>query len=229
MKAENRTKPTKRKRALIVLCALLLVSILLPLGISAYVCQSVQDQILTPEQAAKLDADAILVLGARVWDDGQPSGILKDRIITGVDVYQSGASERLLMSGDHGQDDYDEVNAMKDYAIELGVAPEVIFMDHAGFSTYESLYRARDIFQIKTVVIVSQQYHLYRAHYVARALVLNAYGVPADLGDYAGMPRFEAREILARMKDFFYAIFQPLPTYLGDVIPITGDGNATNG
>ena len=229
MKAENRTKPTKRKRALIVLCALLLVSILLPLGISAYVCQSVQDQILTPEQAAKLDADAVLVLGARVWDDGQPSGILKDRIITGVDVYQSGASERLLMSGDHGQDDYDEVNAMKDYAIELGVAPEVIFMDHAGFSTYESLYRARDIFQIKTVVIVSQQYHLYRALYVARALGLNAYGVPADLGDYAGMPRFEAREILARMKDFFYAIFQPLPTYLGDVIPITGDGNATNG
>ena len=229
MKAENRTKPTKRKRALIVLCALLLVSILLPLGISAYVCQSVESQILTPEEAAKLDTDAILVLGARVWDNGQPSGILKDRIITGVDLYRSGASERLLMSGDHGQDDYDEVNAMKDYAVELGIAPEVIFMDHAGFSTYESLYRARDIFQIKTVVIVSQQYHLYRALYVARALGLNAYSVPADLGDYAGMPRFEAREILARMKDFFYAIFQPLPTYLGDVIPITGDGSATSG
>ena len=229
MKAENCTKPTRKKRALVVLVALLLVSILLPLGISAYVCQSVQDQILTPEEAAKLDTDAILVLGARVWDNGQPSGILKDRIITGVDLYQSGASDRLLMSGDHGQDDYDEVNAMKDYAIELGVAPEVIFMDHAGFSTYESLYRARDIFQIKTLVIVSQQYHLYRALYVARALGLEAYGVSADLGDYAGMPRFEAREILARLKDFVYTIFQPLPTYLGDVIPITGDGSATNG
>ena len=229
MKAENRTKSTKRKRALIVLCALLLVSILLPLGISAYVCQSVESQILTPEEAAKLDTDAILVLGARVWDNGQPSGILKDRIITGVDLYQSGASERLLMSGDHGQDDYDEVNAMKDYAVELGIAPEVIFMDHAGFSTYESLYRARDIFQIKTLIIVTQEYHLYRALYVARALGLNAYGVPADLGDYAGMPRFEAREILARLKDFVYTIFQPLPTYLGDAIPITGDGSATNG
>ena len=229
MKAENRTKSTKRKRALIVLCALLLVSILLPLCISAYVCQSVESQILTPEEAAKLDTDAILVLGARVWDNGQPSGILKDRIITGVDLYQSGASERLLMSGDHGQDDYDEVNAMKDYAVELGIAPEVIFMDHAGFSTYESLYRARDIFQIKTLIIVTQEYHLYRALYVARALGLNAYGVPADLGDYAGMPRFEAREILARLKDFVYTIFQPLPTYLGDTIPITGDGSETNG
>ena len=229
MKAENRTKSTKRKRALIVLCALLLVSILLPLCISAYVCQSVESQILTPEEAAKLDTDAILVLGARVWDNGQPSGILKDRIITGVDLYQSGASERLLMSGDHGQDDYDEVNAMKDYAVELGIAPEVIFMDHAGFSTYESLYRARDIFQIKTLIIVTQEYHLYRALYVARALGLNAYGVPADLGDYAGMPRFEAREILARLKDFVYTIFQPLPTYLGDAIPITGDGSETNG
>ena len=229
MKAENRTKSAKKKRALIILTTLFLVCILLPLCISAFVCASVSDEILTPEEAASLNADAILVLGARVWDNGQPSGILKDRILTGVELYQSGASDRLLMSGDHGQEDYDEVNAMKDYAVELGVAPEVIFMDHAGFSTYESLYRARDIFQTRTLIIVSQQYHLYRALYVARALGLTAYGVSADLGDYAGMPRFEAREILARMKDFVYAIFQPLPTYLGDVIPITGDGSATNG
>ena len=229
MKAENRTNPSRKKRALVVLVALFLVSILLPLGISAYVCQSVQDQILTPEQAAKLDADAILVLGALVRDGGKPSGILEDRLITGIQAYESGASDRLLMSGDHGQDDYDEVNAMKDYALEAGIPSENIFMDHAGFSTYESLYRARDIFQVKTVLIVTQEYHLYRALYVARALGLNAYGLTSDRGTYAGMARFEAREILARMKDFFYAIFQPLPTYLGDVIPITGDGSATNG
>lgn len=229
MKAENRTNPSRKKRALVVLVALFLVSILLPLGISAYVCQSVQDQILTPEQAAKLDADAILVLGALVRDGGKPSGILEDRLITGIQAYESGASDRLLMSGDHGQDDYDEVNAMKDYALEAGIPSENIFMDHAGFSTYESLYRARDIFQVKTVLIVTQEYHLYRALYVARALGLNAYGLTSDRGTYAGMAHFEAREILARMKDFFYAIFQPLPTYLGDVIPIAGNGNATNG
>ena len=229
MKARVHPRPTRKKRVLRTIFALFLASILVPLGISAYVCASVQDQIISLSEAANLDADAILVLGALVRDSGKPSGVLEDRLITGIEAYQSGASDRLLMSGDHGQEDYDEVNAMKDYAIEQGIPADVIFMDHAGFSTYESLYRARDIFQVKTVLIVTQQYHLYRALYVARALGLNAYGIAADLREYSGMPRFEAREILARTKDFFYAMLQPLPTYLGDVIPITGDGSATDG
>ncbi|HWQ98841.1 MAG TPA: ElyC/SanA/YdcF family protein [Clostridia bacterium] len=211
------------------LAILIALAVLLPLGTSYYVMASTENMILTPEEAAKLDADAILVLGARVWDNGQPSGILKDRINAGIVLYEAGASDRILMSGDHGQDDYDEVNAMKDYAIESGVAPEVIFMDHAGFSTYESVYRARDIFQIKTVVIVTQKYHLYRALFVARALGLNAYGVSADRRDYNPYILFSVREIFARCKDFVYSIFQPLPTYLGDVIPITGDASATDG
>ena len=206
-----------------------LFAILLPLGISIYLCASVKDQIITLDEAAKLDADAILVLGARVWDNGSPSGVLEDRLDTGISAYQAGVSDRLLMSGDHGQDDYDEVNAMKDYALEQGIPSENIFMDHAGFSTYESVYRARDIFQVKTVLIVTQEYHLYRALYIARALGLNAYGIAADRSVYSGIVGFEAREILARVKDFFYTLIQPLPTYLGDVIPITGDGNATNG
>lgn len=205
-----------------------LFAILLPLGISIYLCASVKDQIITLDEATKLDADAILVLGARVWDNGSPSGVLEDRLDTGISAYQAGVSDRLLMSGDHGQDDYDEVNAMKDYALEQGIPSENIFMDHAGFSTYESVYRARDIFQVKTVLIVTQEYHLYRALYIARALGLNAYGVAADRSVYSGIVGFEAREILARVKDFFYTLIQPLPTYLGDVIPITGDGNVTN-
>ena len=206
-----------------------LFAILLPLGISIYLCASVKDQIITLDEATKLDADAILVLGARVWDNGSPSGVLEDRLDTGISAYQAGVSDRLLMSGDHGQDDYDEVNAMKDYALEQGIPSENIFMDHAGFSTYESVYRARDIFQVKTVLIVTQEYHLYRALYIARALGLNAYGIAADRSVYSGIVGFEAREILARVKDFFYTLIQPLPTYLGDVIPITGDGNVTNG
>ncbi len=228
-KDEARAAPSKKKRVFPVLIVLILVAILLPFGISAYMCASVQDRILTPEEAAGLGADAILVLGARVQSDGDPSGILEDRLITGIDAYRRGASDRLLMSGDHGQDDYDEVNAMKNYALGQGIPSEAIFMDHAGFSTYESLYRARDIFQVQTVLISTQQYHLYRALYVARALGLEAYGVAADLHEYSGMPRFEAREILARAKDFLFALLKPLPTYLGEVIPITGDGNATNG
>ena len=229
MKAEKKTVTKKKKRFPRMLAVLILLAVLFPLALNLIVMATTQSRIITPDAAAKLDADAILVLGARVWGNGQPSGILKDRINTGVDLYETGASDRLLMSGDHGTDDYDEVNAMKDYAIERGVSPSVIFMDHAGFSTYESLYRARDIFQIKTVVIVSQQYHLYRALYIARALGLDAYGVSCDTREYNSYLLFDPRETLARCKDFFYSIFQPLPTYLGDIIPITGDGSATNG
>ena len=228
MKAQSEPTSTKKKRVLRVLVVMFLFAILLPLGISIYLCASVKDQIITLDEATKLDADAILVLGARVWDNGSPSGVLEDRLDTGISAYQAGVSDRLLMSGDHGQDDYDEVNAMKDYALEQGIPSENIFMDHAGFSTYESVYRARDIFQVKTILIVTQEYHLYRALYIARALGLDAYGVAADRSVYSGIVGFEAREILARVKDFFYTLIQPLPTYLGDVIPITGDGNVTN-
>ena len=229
MKADRKENPTRKKRALRTVVVLMIIAILLPLTLNYIVMGTTQSRIITPDAAAKLDADAILVLGARVWGNGQPSGILKDRINTGVDLYKAGASDRLLMSGDHSTDEYDEVNAMKDYAIEQGVSPSVIFMDHAGFSTYESLYRARDIFQIKKVVIVSQTYHLYRALYIARALGLDAYGVSCDTRDYNAYLLFDLRETLARCKDFFYSIIQPLPTYLGDVIPITGDGSTTNG
>ncbi|MEN6637364.1 MAG: ElyC/SanA/YdcF family protein [Clostridiaceae bacterium] len=229
MTANKKPSPNKKKRLIRALVALIILVVLLPLSMNYAVMATTESRVIAPEEAAKLDVDAILVLGARVWGNGQPSGILKDRINTGVDLFEAGASDRLLMSGDHGQDDYDEVNAMKDYAIERGVDPAVIFMDHAGFSTYESLYRARDIFQIKTVVIVSQQYHLYRALYIARALGLDAYGVSCDTREYNAYLLFDLRETLARCKDFLYSIFQPLPTYLGDVIPITGDGSTTNG
>ncbi len=229
MKWKQRTSKSKKKRIALALAIVLTVLILAPLGISAYMCASVSDRILSLEEAANLNADAILVLGARVWDNGEPSGILEDRLITGIAIYESGISDRLLMSGDHGQDDYDEVGSMKAYAIAAGVPSADIFMDHAGFSTYESLYRARDIFQVQSVVIVTQRYHLYRALYIAERMGLDAYGVAADIRTYPGMPRFVAREVLARLKDFFYTLYMPLPTYLGAALPIFGDGDQTNG
>lgn len=220
---------SKKKRVFFVLTIAVAILVSVPFLVSAAMCASVRDRILTLDEAAILDADAILVLGARVWDNGEPSGILEDRLITGIAAYEAGASSRLLMSGDHGQEDYDEVNAMKTYAIEAGVPSEDIFMDHAGFSTYESLYRARDVFAVKTVVIVTQRYHLYRALYIAERMGLTAYGIAADIRSYPGMPRFEARELFARLKDFVYTLYMPLPTYLGAELPITGDGNTTNG
>jgi len=188
----------------------------------------VSARILTPEQAAAVDADCILVLGAGVNADGSPSMVLRDRLLRGIELYESGAAPKMLMSGDHGTAEYDEVNAMKQFAIDGGVPSEKVFMDHAGFSTYESLYRAREIFGAEQIVIVTQKYHLYRALYIARAMGVEAYGVDSDLQPYSAQAYFSAREILAQSKDFFKVLFRPEPTYLGDPIPISGNGDATN-
>ena len=199
------------------------------MGINAHVVNTTRDQVLTSDQAAFLsDVDCILVLGCRVDDAGNPSHMLEDRILRGVELYEKGAAPKLLMSGDHGQDDYDEVNAMKDYAVAAGVPGEDVFMDHAGFSTYESIYRAKAVFGAKKIIIVTQRYHLYRALYIAESLGLEAYGVDADYRSYAGQFARDVREVLARNKDFLMVQFQPEPTYLGDMIPLTGDGNMTN-
>lgn len=211
----------------VIACLFILLTIASLFGISEYVKASVKNQIITVSEASTLNADCILVLGAGVFN-GQPSPMLTDRLLEGINLYKSGASKKLLMSGDHGQKDYDEVNTMKQFAMDYDIPSQDIFMDHAGFSTYESMYRARDIFQAQKIIIVTQEYHLYRALYVANALGLEAYGVPSDPREYYGQEYREAREVLARLKDFFMAIFKPLPTYLGEVIPVSGNGDLTN-
>lgn len=221
----------KRKTWLIIGLSVVAAGILLigcVLGINGYVVGSSRGQIVTAEQAAEFDADCILVLGCAVRDDGSPSAMLQDRLEQGIALYCAGAAAKLLMSGDNGQVDYDEVNTMKSYAIAAGVPSSDIFMDHAGFSTYESLYRAKAIFGAERVIIVTQEYHLYRALYIARQLGIEAVGVAADGRSYAGQAYREVREILARDKDLVQCIFKPEPTYLGEQIPISGDGDVTN-
>jgi len=197
------------------------------LAVSGYIIQSARGRILTSEEAAGLQADCILVLGAGVHG-GTPSPMLEDRLVQGLALYDRGASDRLLMSGDHGRADYDEVNVMKRFAVQADVPSECVFMDHAGFSTYESLYRARDIFQADRLIIVTQQYHLYRALYIAGQLGLDAWGVAADRTEYPGQELRETREVLARAKDFFYVYAAPKPACLGEVIPVSGNGDETN-
>lgn len=214
---------------LIVLASLAVLGAVLVFGINAWVVCSGGKYILTPEDADSLsNVDCILVLGCGVWDDGRPSHMLEDRLKRGVSLYNSGAAPKLLMSGDHGRENYDEVNTMKNYAIHAGIPAEDIFMDHAGFSTYESMYRAKDIFCAEKIIIVSQEYHLYRAIYTARALGIEAYGVAADYRSYSGQLYRDIREILARDKDFFVSIFQPDYPYGGETIPVSGNGNLTN-
>ncbi len=217
------------KRLFIVLLGLALVGGIAVLGINGYVKKSTVDQIITPEKAAELtDIDCILVLGCYVHDSGRPSDMLADRLRRGIELYQSGAAPKLLMSGDHGQKDYNEVKAMKLEAMEEGIPSEDIFMDHAGFSTYESIFRARDVFAADKIIIVTQEYHLYRALHIANSLGVEAYGVAADYHTYVGQAYREMREILARNKDYATSILKPNPTYLGEVIPVSGDGNLTN-
>ena len=186
------------------------------------------ERIITVSEAKERKYDCIIILGAGVRKDGSPSSMLKDRLDKGIELYNEGVAPKIIMSGDHGQRRYDEVNAMKKYAIEQGVPSEDIFMDHAGFSTYESIYRERDVFVVKKAIIVTQKYHMYRSLYIADKLGLEADGVIAEDIKYSGQSAREVREILARTKDFFKCIIKPKPTYLGKTIDITGNGDITN-
>lgn len=218
------------KKLISIFLIVILVCASVPLIINAYMISYTSKYILTQEDYAEMNFDCVLVLGAGVWGDS-PSHLLEERLTRSMEVYKSDCTNRLLMSGDHGRKEYDEVNVMKDFAIENGAIAEEVFMDHAGFSTYESMYRARDVFAVKKVVIVTQKYHLYRAIYDARKLGLDAYGVVADgMYDFDGFVKTynNLRESLARCKDFVWCIFEPEPTFLGEVIPISASGKLTD-
>ena len=209
-----------------VILGILGAAVVCALNLQMY--STTKDRVVSAESLENFDADCILVLGAGVRDDGTPSHMLEDRLLVGISLYEMGASPKLLMSGDHGRTEYDEVNCMKDFAIEKGVPSEDVFMDHAGFSTYDSLYRAKDVFGAEKVIIVTQKYHLYRALYIAESLGLEAVGVSADLRTYRGQEMRELREILARAKDFIYTVVKPLPVYLGEPISLENSGDVTN-
>ena len=198
-------------------------------GVNYHVKSAYQDCLLTVGEAEKMEeVDCILVLGCGLNMDGSPSEMLADRLLTGIALYQAGVAPKLLMSGDHGQIAYDEVGVMKEFAMQHGVPSEDIFMDHAGFSTYESMYRAKEIFCTQRIVVVTQKYHLYRAEYNARELGIEAYGVASQIKLAGRQLYYESREIIARTKDYALCVFQPLPTYLGDAIPVSGNGDVTN-
>ena len=231
---KNKKKKEKKsfgKKLLSFIKALVIIGLIIIVFLAAVniiVVSATKNRIISSEDAENGEYDCIIVLGAGVRSDGSPSNMLEDRLKVGIDLLEKNASSVILMSGDHGREEYDEVNCMKDYAIDAGVDEDVIFLDHAGFSTYDSVYRARDVFGAKKVLIVTQKYHLYRALYIADQLGLEAYGVGADVERYYGQLTRNAREAAARVKDFLYCVVRPEPTYLGEVIPVSGDGDLTN-
>lgn len=196
----------KRRRLLLLLGCVTLVLILLlsaaALCINAIVCRSARDRLYgVGEFPAR--ADCIIVLGAGVRADGTPSDMLRDRILQGVALYEAGCAPIIVMSGDsqHPQS-YDEVGVMKRYAMDAGVPEEAILTDPAGLSTAASMKNLASTGNDRTVIIVSQTYHLYRAVFLADRFGLDAVGVSADLHTYRGQSYRDLREIAARCKDF---------------------------
>ena len=224
---------TRRRRLIVWLlvdAAVVIVLIgLAVLVINLIVALSARGSIVDRAEDAP-QAQVAIVLGAKVYPGGRLSPMLTDRLDTGVLLYKLGKVKKLLLSGDHGQTTYDEVNAMLRYVLDRGVPDQDIFTDHAGFSTYDTMYRARDVFRVTNALVVTQKFHLARAVYTARSLGLDATGVPADIQPYANERRFAVRDWLARTKAFFQLhVSKPEPRYLGPAIPIDGDGRASRG
>lgn len=167
-----------------------------------------------------------LVLGARVMPNRKPSAMLEDRILAAVDLYRAGKVKKLLMSGDNSESTYDEVTAMRSFAIGLGVPSDDVVRDFAGFRTYDSIYRARDLWDVHEAIIVTQRFHLPRALYIARNLGVDAWGYVADLRTYSreSYRRSRLREVLGRAAAFLdVRILKPEPHFLGPKETLSGD------
>lgn len=215
-------------RLLAAVLAIAFAVVLVFAGTNAAAILTTQDDIVDQQAAASFDADAIIVLGASVHPDGTPSGILQDRLDDGIALYFAGAAPKIIMSGDNGTESYNECWAMKQYAISQGVPSEDVFCDHAGFSTYETMYRARHVFGADRVVIATQTYHLYRAVYDAQGVGMEAIGVPSDYGEYVNQSWYDIREVFARTKDFFQVLFSVPSTFVGDPISLDQSGDVTD-
>ena len=221
------------------LIILIIIAAVFAIGLSAYVTQSVKAEIAGVdtgsgisdkeiEDCRSIDPQCILVLGCAVWLDNEPSPMLKDRLDTAIALYRAGAAPKLLLSGDNSIAEYSEPDCMLKYTLAQGVPPEDIFLDFAGFSTYESVYRSHAVFMADRMIVVTQKYHLFRALKACEALGIEARGVASNQQKYAGRFYREAREVLARDKDFFKGLMRAKPTFLGDEIPVDGDGTVTH-
>ena len=227
---------TKRKGLIFAIFAILItLPILFYVSVNLYARLSTEDDLYYIEEASAIPKkpDVILVLGAGVRPNGSPSNMLEDRLLTALRLYESGICEKILVSGDHGTEYYDEVNVMKSYLVEKGVPSENVYMDHAGFSTYDSIYRAKEIFGVRCPLIVTQEYHSFRSLMIANHLDLDPVAVAAPIlsGSVKVYPKqtwYSFRETMARVKDFFWCIAKPEPTFLGEPISLQASGDLTN-
>ena len=159
------------------------------------------------------DFDCVLVLGAGVRSDGSPSPMLRDRLIVGHEAYYTNKSDVIFVSGDSEKSSYTETAAMKEFLENMGVDSASIICDGYGLSTYDSIWRAKNVYGFNNILIISQGYHLNRAIYIAEELGMNAYGIDSALRSYAKQPLYSLRECIARIKDVIYVKLSITPKY----------------
>jgi SanA protein len=210
--------------AVVVLIVLaVIVIVLVP---SVIIAGSTRSHIVSSPQAAPA-ATVVIVPGARVYADGTPSPMLVDRLDTAVELYKLGKVKKVLVSGNNGPGGNRQVDVMLQYCLDHGIPAQDVFTDYQGFDTYDTMYRARDVFQVKDALIATQDYHLPRAVYIARTLGIDATGVSANIQPYSQWVS-AVREWPARVKAFFELhLTKPKPQDLGPVTPIDGDGQAS--
>ena len=222
---DKKRKINRMIKIMIIGIIILMIAIF---SLNIYVVNNTKNEIVKEENVSNIEGvDCILILSAGIWGD-KPSPMLEDRLKEGIVLYKQGTTKKIIMSGDHSREDYDEVKIMKEYAESEGVPSEDIFMDHAGFSSYDSVYRAKEIFGVQKMIIVTQKYHLYRSLYIAKKLGIEAYGIESNLRTYPGQVFREIREILARDKDYFKCIMKPEASIMGEKISLDGSGDITN-
>ncbi len=221
-------KPKKRSRSIIIILA---VAIFFGIGffcLQVYIDDYAKAYLIQLDNAPS--ADAVMVLGALVYSNGAPSSVLEERLMYAYALYQNGNVKKILVSGDHGTKEYDEVNAMKNFLLQKGVRREDIFLDHAGFDTYDSMYRAKEIFKVESLIISTQAFHIGRAVYIARRLGVKAYGYASPDREYYPMEVLRFRESFAKVKAFLDTdILRRKPKFEGEAIPIWSNGILTEG
>lgn len=222
LKNKKIIKRTIKYTLAFILCGLVFICF------SIYSVKHSGEKYITDMKNLPSDIEAIIVLGAGVKDDGTASDILIDRLETSLEVKNQLKESKFLMSGDHGREEYNEVRTMKNFALKNNVAEKEIFMDHAGFNTYDSMYRAKNIFNVKKAIVITNEYHLPRALYIANKMGIEAYGIKSDKRNYYFIEAYKKRERLAQIKAFIDVnILKRDPKFLGEPIPISGDGRQT--
>ena len=187
------------------------------------IVQSVGEEKIISKNDIPKGINVILVLGAGIENNGEICEMLMDRLKKAIDLSSGIEEAKILLSGNHGKCDFDEAAAMKSYIMNISsdIEEENIFLDHSGFSTYESIYRARSIYKVNKMIIVTNYYHLPRALYIADKMGIRAFGIYSDTKDYINIDRYRERELLAQVKDFIYTnILKPKPKFLEDEFPI---------